>query len=243
MKLLATLTLCLLIPALGNAAQPPGGEPPVSSPQSVEKLTAKADVSLDYLLYLPEDYEAQKNWPLVIFLHGSGERGSDLKKVKVHGPPKLIEAGKKFPFIVVSPQCPKNERWQTSVLDALLDNLEQKLKVDRSRVYLTGLSMGGQGVWLWAAHSPARFAAIAPVCGRSDRGAGQALAAVPAWVFHGAKDTAVPLKQSQQIVDAIKKHGGQPKFTIYPEAGHDSWTETYNNPALYEWMLTHTNAR
>ncbi len=231
------ILLLSLAPALAVADEP------ASAKQTPQKLTAQTDVSLDYLLYLPENYAEQEKWPLVVFLHGSGERGSDLEKVKIHGPPKLVAAGKKFPFILVSPQCPANERWQTVVLDALLTDLEKRLKVDSHRIYLTGLSMGGQGVWMWAARSPQRFAAIAPVCGRSDRGAGKVLAKVPAWVFHGAKDTAVPLKQSEQIVSVIRKHGGDPKFTIYPEAGHDSWTETYNNPALYEWLLKHTNVR
>ena len=205
--------------------------------QQSAKLSRKVTVEIDYLLYLPKDYEQKASWPLLIFLHGSGERGADLELVKRHGPPKKIAAGHSYPFIVVSPQCPKHERWQPVVLDALLDDLIEKLKVDKSRVYLTGLSMGGQGAWNWAAVSPERFAAIAPICGRADRGAAEVLAKTPIWVFHGAKDEAVPVEQSERIVAALKKLGSDVKFTVYPEAGHDSWSETYDNPALYEWLL------
>ncbi|MCA9067470.1 MAG: prolyl oligopeptidase family serine peptidase, partial [Planctomycetaceae bacterium] len=125
------------------------------------------------------------------------------------------------------------------VLDALLDDLITRLKVDESRVYLTGLSMGGQGTWDWVGYSPERFAAIAPICGRADRSLAEVLSTKPIWVFHGAKDTAVPLEQSERIVHALKKVGSDVKFTIYPDAGHDSWTESYNNPELYNWLLKH----
>jgi predicted peptidase len=141
----------------------------------------------------------------------------------------------------VSPQCPKYHRWQPLVLDALLDDLMKRYNVDERRVYLTGLSMGGQGTWDWAAHSPNRFAAIVPICGRGDRAAGEILADKPVWVFHGAKDTAVPLDASEKMVNALKKYGGNPKFTVYPEAGHDSWTVTHENPQRYEWLLEHSS--
>ena len=208
-----------------------------ADPQQKAKLDVQIRAQLDYLLYLPNDYDEKESWPLLMFLHGSGERGDDLELVKKHGPPKLVGAGKSFPFIVVSPQCPKYHRWQPLMLDALLDDLIKRHKIDENRVYLTGLSMGGQGTWNWAAHSPKRFAAIVPICGRGDRTAGEILADMPTWVFHGAKDTAVPLDTSETMVKAMMKHGGKPKFTIYPEAGHDSWTESYENPQLYEWLL------
>ena len=112
-------------------------ESPGAGKQTAQSLQAKTDVSLNYLLYLPADYGKQDQWPLLIFLHGSGERGDDLSLVKTHGPPKLIESGRRFPFIVVSPQCPAYQRWQPAVLSALLDDLEGRLKIDRSRIYLT----------------------------------------------------------------------------------------------------------
>ncbi len=214
-----------------SAAEPQPGT------QRGETLKRSVSVELDYLLYLPEKYQEKDAWPVLVFLHGSGERGHDLELVKKHGPPKKIAAGHNDPFIVVSPQCPKYQRWQPVVLDALLDDLIQNLKVDKRRIYLTGLSMGGQGTWDWAAYSPDRFAALVPICGRADRSAAELLAKKPIWVFHGAKDEAVPVSQSEKMVKELKKHGSNVKFTVYPKAGHDSWTETYNNPALYEWLL------
>lgn len=210
------------------------------SPQQAQKFKAEISVGLNYLLSLPEGYEQKDSWPLLIFLHGSGERGNDLELVKKHGPPKLIDAGKEFPFIVVSPQCPMFQRWQVSILDALLNDLQTKLKVDHKRIYLTGLSLGGYGTWDWATYAPDRFAAIVPICGRGDRKGGPRLAKIPTWVFHGAQDTAVPLSASEKMVSAIRKAGGDPLFTIYPDAAHDSWTETYENPEVYDWLLKHS---
>jgi predicted peptidase len=198
-------------------------------------------VKLEYLLALPDEYGRDKSreWPLVLFLHGSGERGSDLNKVIAHGPPKLAAQGKQFPFILVSPQCPDNQRWDAETLNALIDDIVGRYSVDRRRVYCTGLSMGGFGTWELACAYPDRFAAIAPVCGGGEPFRAYALKNVPAWVFHGAKDPVVDPERSQEMVKAIEKTGGTVKFTLYPEAGHDSWTATYDNPELYEWMLTH----
>ena len=228
----ALMATVLALPATLIAA-----DKAAASPQDSVQYEGKVTVRLNYLLSLPDGYDGQDAWPLVIFLHGSGERGDNLELVKVHGPPKLVDAGKKFPFIVVSPQCPKNQHWQASVLDGLLDDLQQKLKIDPKRIYLTGLSMGGQGTYSWAALSKERFAAIVPICGRGDRSWGKRLADLPTWIFHGAKDEAVPFKKSEQMVKALRKAGGEPVFTVYPEAGHDSWTESYENPKLYEWLL------
>jgi predicted peptidase len=199
------------------------------------KLTFKAE--LNYLLYLPKDYDQKDSWPLLLFLHGSGERGDDLNQVKKHGPPKLIEEGKDFPFIVVSPQCPANRRWEPIELAALLDEVTAKCKVDQDRVYLTGLSMGGFGTWSLYAHQPKRFAALVPICGGGEPIIAKLFRPVPTWVFHGAKDTSVPLERSEQMVEAMKQAGGDIKLTVYPEAGHDSWTESYANPELYQWLL------
>src|ERR1700756_5414953 len=131
-----------------------------------KEITVK--VKLDYLLYLPEGYDKEeKAWPLLLFLHGAGESGHDLNKVKIHGPPKLIEAGKSFPMIVVSPQAPRMG-WDVPTLNALLDDIVATHKVDRDRVYVTGLSMGGFGTWALAAAYPDKFAAIMPICGGGD---------------------------------------------------------------------------
>jgi predicted peptidase len=196
-------------------------------------------VQFKYLVSLPEKYEdSTEKYPLLIFLHGSGETGKDLHQVLKHGPPKLAEEGKAFPFIVVSPQTTVRY-WNPDYLNALLDELVSTYRVDPDRIYLTGLSMGGYGTWSWAAAHPERFAAIVPICGGGNPENADRLKDLPIWVFHGAKDKDVKLEKSEEMVKAIKEAGGDPKFTVYPEAEHDSWTETYNNPELYTWLLSH----
>ncbi len=226
------IVLCLsgMLAAVSAQAAEPGK-------QQAEKFEIVYKV--DYLLHLPKTYGAdkEKKWPVIVFLHGSGERGSNLELVKVHGPPKLVEKDPEFPFIVVSPQCPEGTRWNPMLLGAMLDSVISKHAVDQDRIYLTGLSMGGFGTWDWAAAEPRRFAALVPICGRGDPRIAERLKNIPVWVFHGAKDTAVPLSGSEEIVKALEKAGGKPKLTVYPDAGHDSWTETYNNPELYKWLL------
>jgi len=200
----------------------------------------------DYLLSLPKGYgEKEQKWPLMLFLHGAGERGSDLNLVKKHGPPKLIEQGRELPFIVVSPQCPAGVWWseRLDTLMALLDEIESKYEVDPSRVYLTGLSMGGFGTWALACERPERFAAIVPICGGGQWFLADRLKKVPVWAFHGAKDPVVPLDLSKSMVEAVKRMGGDAKLTVYPEANHDSWTATYDDPKVYEWLLSHRTGR
>lgn len=211
--------------------------------QRAAKLNAQVPVKLGYLLYLPKNYDQQEKWPLLLFLHGSGERGNDLDLVKKHGPPKLIAAGRDFPFIVVSPQCPDNKWWEPIELVALLDAVAKDYKVDSDRICVTGLSMGGFGTWRLAAYAPERLAAIAPICGGGETYWAKEFAKLPTWAFHGAKDSGVPVERSQAMIDAMKKAGGDPKLTIYPEAGHDAWTETYENPVLYEWLLAQKRAK
>jgi predicted peptidase len=206
---------------------------------------------LDYLLFLPKGYsdKADQQWPLILFLHGAGERGSDLKLVTKHGPPKLVKDRPDFPFIVVSPQCPAGERWEPEAVIGLLDDVLRRYRVDAKRVYLTGLSMGGYGTWSTGVRNPHRFAAIAPICGGGTRidvllGAREhkeALQSLPVWAFHGAKDPVVPLDESQRMVEALKKAGTKDvKLTVYPEAQHDSWTQAYDDPKLFEWFLSHS---
>ena len=209
--------------------------------KTLDKQITK-DVRCKYLLYLPQDYgRKEQKWPLMLFLHGAGERGDNLDLVKKHGPPKLIEQGKHFPFIIVSPQCPAGVWWPEKIdtLVALLDEIAAKYAVDTDRVYLTGLSMGGFGTWSLACRHPERFAAIAPICGGGMWFLADRLKAVPVWAFHGAKDRVVPLDLSESMVEAVKRMGGDARLTVYPEAQHDSWTVTYNNPELYDWFLAH----
>lgn len=195
-----------------------------------------------YLLSLPAGYDSDttKRWPLVMFLHGSGESGFDLQKVKAHGPPKLVEAGKQFPFILVSPQAPPQTGWQTETLYALLRHLKKTMRVDPNKIYLTGLSMGGFGTWNLASKYPGEFAAIAPVCGGGDSSEAWKLRHIPIWCFHGAKDDVVLPAESEKMVKAARRYNPSVKFTLYPEANHNSWDLTYDNDSLYQWFLAQT---
>jgi len=204
------------------------------------KVEVRKDVFLEskFLLYLPDGYDkyGEKKWPLLLFLHGSGERGEWLELVKKYGPPNLIEFGKSFPFIVVSPQCPEEERWSVEVLDMLLDEMVERFHVDENCIMVTGLSMGGEGTWNLAYAYPDRFAAIVPVCGWTDPSQAEKIKDLPIWVFHGAKDDVVPFSESEDMVNALKALRSPVRFTVYPEANHDSWTEAYENEALWEWL-------
>jgi predicted peptidase len=192
-----------------------------------------------YQLFLPKNYAASpsEKFPLIIFLHGSGEGGSDLAKVKAHGPPKLVESDPSFPFIIVSPQAPEGESWDVAKLDALLAVIRKNYRVDQSRLYLTGLSLGGFGTWDWAIARRGLFAAIAPICGKSDVANAAELKDTPIWAFHGDNDDVVDMTGSFDMVTAVRKAGGSPRLTIYPDTGHDSWTRTYADPALYYWFF------
>lgn len=229
--------LLLLLLQLSNQAESLVVAADQPGTQQNARLDVDVKVRMGYLLALPKDYAKQDKWPLLLFLHGSGERGDNLDLVKVHGPPKLIAAGKDLPFIVVSPQCPKDRWWQPMELMALIDEVSRTHKVDQDRICVTGLSMGGFGTWNLAAYAPKRFAAIAPICGGGEAYWTRSFAHLPVWVFHGGKDFGVPLERSEQMVEALKKNGGHVRFTVYPEAGHDSWTATYDNPEFYEWLL------
>jgi predicted peptidase len=203
---------------------------------------------LNYLLFLPKAYatDAAREWPLMLFLHGAGERGNDLRQVTVHGPPKVVKSRPDFPFILVSPQCPANQIWSTPALLKLLDDVEANFRVDTNRVYVSGLSMGGYATWDLGLSHPERFAAIAPVCGGGDTikvllaSNPSALRHLGVWAFHGAKDEVVPVQESERMLSVLKRAGvTDAKLTVYPNANHDSWTETYQNPELYEWLLKH----
>lgn len=203
----------------------------------------KKKIALNYLLYLPKTYDLdEKEWPLILFLHGRGERGNNLQKVKLLGIPKIIEENDDFPFIVVSPQCPNDSYWtlKTEELMKLLEQITANYRVDTDRIYLTGLSMGGFGAWSLASEYPDAFAAVVPICGGGDRGAqvrAHLMKHTPVWAFHGAKDEVTSPDESRKMVEILEQCGGNVKFTLYPEADHDSWTKTYNDPELYEWLL------
>jgi len=217
------------------------------TPQSIAWKTVRQG-ELSYLLYLPVGYNAksQKKWPLMLFLHGAGERGTNLDRVSIHGPLSLVQQGTNFPFIIIAPQCPEGDRWHNDSLIQLLDQAVEKYPVDQKRVYLTGLSMGGYGTWSLGVSYPERFAAIIPICGGGEsidvilanRTRATALKSLPVWAFHGAKDPVVPLEESQRMVKALERIGSKKvKLTVYPEAQHNSWAETYDNPEVFEWLL------
>jgi predicted peptidase len=203
------------------------------------KVEVRKHVTLEahFLLYLPEGYELDKRqWPLMLFLHGRDESGDMLDLVKKNGPPKMIEHGHKFPFIVVSPQCPEEQNWSVEVLDMLLNEMVRLYRVDTNRIFVTGLSMGGTATWELALAYPGRFAAIVPICGRVDPGQAGRIKDLPAWVFHGAKDDIIPVEMSENMVNALKSLGSPVKYTLYPEANHDSWTAAYDDPELWKWL-------
>jgi predicted peptidase len=251
-KLTLYLTAISLLALAGTGTAQPAAGTDAKTMQTPKQFHFQKthQAELNYLLFLPKGYDAQasKKWPLMLFLHGAGERGNDIWKVAVHGPPKNIARNPEFPFILVSPQCAEGQIWSNDVLLGLLDEVSRNHAVDASRVYLTGLSMGGYGTWSLGLSYPERFAAIAPICGGgelitvllSSGEKAEALKSLGVWAFHGAKDTVVPVDESQRMVNFLKKVGvSEVKLTVYPEANHDSWTETYNNPEFYSWLLKH----
>jgi len=221
----------------------------VPAPTPVEGQTVQppvADGGYPYLLFIPKGYNesGRDRWPLLIFLHGSGERGTDINVVKKHGPPMLVEKDPAFPFIVISPQLPEEsatvgQYWDVPPLEAILDHALKTLRVDPSRVYLTGLSLGGMGTWDWGTAHPERFAALAPVAARGDPAKACNAKDVPVWAFHGDRDDAVDMRGDFEMIDALKKCGSTPapRLTIYPNTDHWSWVPAYNDPALWMWML------
>lgn len=213
--------------------------------------------SLLYRFLKPAKIEAGKKYPLVLFLHGAGERGGDNDKQLIHGVKTFAteEFLTKYPCFVVVPQCPTEKKWsdidwstnkvvfpekesETAVLVMqCLDALEKEFPIDTDREYVTGLSMGGYGSWDAIARHPKRFAAAVPVCGGCDLSFAKTIAHIPTWTFHGAKDQAVKVERSREIVDALKAAGGTPKYTEYPEVGHDSWNGAYKKREMYEWLF------
>lgn len=199
-----------------------------------------------YQLFLPRaasTADKKARWPLMIFLHGSGERGDDIAKVKVHGPPKVADADPEFPFILISPLLAADADWNLAELDRIVDHALRTLPVDPDRIYLTGLSRGGRATWRWAAAEPGRFAAIAPVAGDGVTSTACAMKDLPVWAFHGDRDDVVIPEGSFAMSRAIRACGGRKsRLTIYPDLGHNSWDPAYADPALYLWLLAQRRA-
>jgi predicted peptidase len=216
--------------------------------------------TLPYRLLKPLDYQEGKKYPLVVLLHGSGERGNDNEAQLVHGTYVFLEEAnrKKYPCFVLVPQCPKNGQWASyrreggklsglqlapeptrpaKLVNELMAQLSQKYSIDQSRLYITGISMGGFGTFDFISRNPEKFAAAAPVCGGGDIAQAGLIREVPIWIFHGADDPVVPAALSRDMTAALRKAGGNPTYTEYPGVQHDSWTNAYAEKDLLKWMF------
>ena len=214
---------------------PLGGDNPIDE--------TKTEI-VKYWVFIPTDESAKTDagFPLLLFLHGAGERGTNANLVTVHGPAKFCAdpaRAKNWRFLTVSPQVKGNRFWSPAQLRKLLEKVCDEYPIDRSRVYVTGLSMGGFGTWGLVANSPDLIAAAAPLCGGYDVKFADKMTKTPIWAFHGTADGAVKYEYSRNLVDAVRAAGNTDvKFTTYPGAGHDVWTRTYDNPELYDWLLS-----
>lgn len=222
---------------------------------SAETFTSKSGGELKYRLLTPAKIEEGKKYPLVIFLHGAGERGSDNAAQLKHGVTDFVRHQADFPCFLIAPQCPEGKRWvevdwsapshdqpekpgdQMAMVRELIDRTVAEKPVDASRIYITGLSMGGYGTWDAIARYPDLFAAAAPICGGGDPKHAKAIKDLPIWCFHGDQDQAVKVERSRQMIEAIKSAGGEPKYTEYPGVAHDSWTRTYANDEFFAWLF------
>ena len=203
---------------------------------------------LKYLIYFPKDYLTKK-YPLVLFLHGAGERGTNLKDIEIHGLPKLVRNGKKFPFIIIAPQCPLNLWWSdplpVDLLSELVNDIVMKYGIHKNNVFCTGLSMGGYGTLALSIKNPKLFSAIIPICGGVDIKNFfdiLNLKDLPIWLFHGDKDEVIPLENSQSIYKVLKPVNKNIKLTVYKGVDHNSWDRAYNDNEIYKWMLSHKEA-
>jgi predicted peptidase len=200
-----------------------------------------------YTVYAPRDYTADKAWPLIVFLNGYGECGTDGQKhLSVGLPLAVMRDAEKWPFVIALPQKPKHEdAWEDhdAAVMAMVKQAQADYNVDATRLYLTGLSQGGHGTWAIGALHPNLWAAMAPVCGYGKaEEIGPPLKDMPIWNFHGDADTAVPLERSEELIAAVKKAGGTPKNTVYPGVGHNSWDNAYQKENLPDWFLSHQRA-
>ena|GEM_PF-2950348 len=215
-----------------------------STPGAYEKFFEMyPGAGLNYLLTLPKDFDntSDEKRPLLVFLHGSGERGKDFALLKKAGIPKIYDKIENFPFVTISPQCPINANWDNYlyVVNDIIDKTVKEFGIDPDRIYLTGLSMGGRGTWHMAMKYPDKFAAIIPIAGYGNVSNIANLKHIPVWAFHGKLDTNVPIQSEQVLVDALNAAGGDVTFSVIENAVHDVWTDVYNNEKIYEWLLQH----
>ena len=195
-----------------------------------------------YILFVPHDYKADKEYPLILFLHGAGETGTDgEKQAKTGLGPAIKKNEQSFPCFAIFPQS-QQRNWRAGSKDAdralaILGEVQKEYKIDSKRLYLTGLSMGGYGTWSVAVAHPEKWAAIVPICGGGNPEKADVIKKIPCWCFHGDADTAVPVQRSRDMVSALKMAGGTPKYDEYPGVGHNSWDKAYATPELLEWLL------
>jgi predicted peptidase len=240
--LLATLVLAATLPAAAGDKSDTG---------FVNKVFKGKDGDSKYVVFVPHDYKGDKDYPLILFLHGAGERGDDGETPVKQGIGNAIKfkgGDKKFPFFVIFPQSRKGGSWKAGSADAdralgMLEEIQKQYKIDSNRIYLTGLSMGGYGTWSLAAAFPERWAAIAPICGGGDTSTAEKIKDIPCWCFHGDGDKAVPVQKSRDMIDALKKAGGSPRYSEMPFVGHNSWDPAYVTPELYPWLLSHKRSK
>lgn len=193
-----------------------------------------------YALYVPPEYTPEESWPLVVFLHGIGERGDDgLFQTEVGIGRAIRRHADRFPCLVLMPQCPEGRLWGGAVedIETAMAQTRAGYNVDPARIYLTGLSMGGYGTWRYGAEHVDLFAALVPICGGGRPQDADELAKVPIWAFHGAEDRSVDPRKSREMVDAVREAGGDVRYTEYPGVGHNSWDAAYDDPNTVEWLL------
>jgi predicted peptidase len=200
-----------------------------------------------YVLFVPHGYNGEKDFPLILFLHGAGERGDDGQAPVRQGIGNAIKfkgKEKSFPFFVIFPQANKNGTWKASGDDArramaMLKEVEKYYKIDSKRIYLTGLSLGGMGTWSLAAAHPDKWAAIVPICGGGDPATAEKIKHIPCWCFCGDKDAPKLLGGCRAMIKALKDAGAEPRYSEFPYVGHNSWDSAYVTPELYPWLLSH----
>lgn len=210
------------------------------TPGNNSPLSAEKSKTYPYLAYLPNGYNKTeaKEWPLIIYLHGSSCKGSDLNRLKKYGPPYYLNKGMNVDAIVISPQCPSNKNWTAgNWFESFYKELKDKYNIDPSRVYLTGMSLGGFGTWDIASRYPEYFAAIMPLCGGGQERMVGTLKDIPTWVFHGDLDKKVSLKRSEQMVEALQELGSRPKFSVLKGQGHGI-QKVYSDQTIYKWLLS-----
>ncbi len=202
------------------------------------------NVSLNYFLSLPDAIKQGESVPMIVFLHGAGERGDDIDLVKSVGLPRLCVAGLSQRCIVLCPQCPQDQIWNALIPDLklLIDSIAEQYTVDTNRISITGLSMGGFGTWEMISTYPSFFSAAAPICGGGMEWRTDVLLHLPIWAFHGDDDTVVECGHSIRMVERIKEQGGKAQLTIFHGVGHNAWDSAYEQTELINWLLAQKKA-